>query len=200
MQTSSWDSGKLEQQQQPLPLPAPDSAQAAPEAARQIDVNSVQKITLDDLGPMVVNSDGTLSRIANWQNMTDAERERTLRVLSARNRLVFLVRRFLKPILWKKGERIHAASTPPRVCTSRLSLSVSVMFLVQIKSTPSHVLRLANEEKKLREQGDAAGAVGSDGAADTTDAPTNSGLNSRLSILQSSGANGDEGAPKVKES
>ncbi|KAF9555656.1 hypothetical protein CPC08DRAFT_622203, partial [Agrocybe pediades] len=68
-------------------LPAPDSAQAAPEAARQIDDNSAQKITLDDLGPMVVNSDGTLSRIANWQNMTDAERERTLRVLSARNRL-----------------------------------------------------------------------------------------------------------------
>jgi len=44
-------------------------------------------IKLDDLGPMVVNSDGTLSRIANWSNMTEVEQARTLRVLSARNKV-----------------------------------------------------------------------------------------------------------------
>lgn len=32
-----------------------------------------------------VNKDGTLSRIHNWDKMTDAERERTLRVLGKRN-------------------------------------------------------------------------------------------------------------------
>jgi len=45
---------------------------------------------LDELGPMIVNSDGTLSRIANWQTMTDLERERTVRVLNKRNQLRLL--------------------------------------------------------------------------------------------------------------
>ncbi|PCH42867.1 hypothetical protein WOLCODRAFT_53569, partial [Wolfiporia cocos MD-104 SS10] len=52
----------------------------------KLDVRSEKAVQLDALGPMVVNSDGTLSRIANWQNMTDAERERIMRVLVARNR------------------------------------------------------------------------------------------------------------------
>ncbi|KAJ7079602.1 hypothetical protein B0H15DRAFT_953967 [Mycena belliarum] len=44
-------------------------------------------VKFEDLGPMVVNSDGTLSRIANWSGMTEPEKERTLRVLSARNKI-----------------------------------------------------------------------------------------------------------------
>ncbi|KAK0189746.1 hypothetical protein F5146DRAFT_637787 [Armillaria mellea] len=44
-------------------------------------------VKLDDLGPMVVNSDGTLCRVANWANMTEKEKETTLRVLSARNKI-----------------------------------------------------------------------------------------------------------------
>lgn len=36
---------------------------------------------------MVVNSDGTLSRIANWGEMSDIEQERTLRVLATRNKI-----------------------------------------------------------------------------------------------------------------
>ncbi|KAF9234596.1 hypothetical protein BU15DRAFT_8782, partial [Melanogaster broomeanus] len=43
-------------------------------------------VKLDNLGPMVVNSDGTLSRIANWESMTEAERDRTMRVITTRNR------------------------------------------------------------------------------------------------------------------
>jgi len=53
----------------------------------QLDINSGQSIKLDALGPMVVNSDGTLSRIANWAELTEPERANTLRVLGARNRL-----------------------------------------------------------------------------------------------------------------
>lgn len=34
-----------------------------------------------------MNKDGTLSRIHNWANMTEAERARTLRVLGARNQI-----------------------------------------------------------------------------------------------------------------
>ncbi|KAL1746634.1 hypothetical protein HDZ31DRAFT_33841 [Schizophyllum fasciatum] len=54
-------------------------------AAPQITVDGTKVPLLDELGPMVVNSDGTLSRIANWADMTEAERKNTLRVLSKRN-------------------------------------------------------------------------------------------------------------------
>jgi len=39
------------------------------------------------MGPLVVNEDGTLSRITNWAQMTVEERERTVRVLGKRNKL-----------------------------------------------------------------------------------------------------------------
>lgn len=51
------------------------------------DAIFTSRITLDQLGPAVVNSDGTLGLIANWQKMTPAEQERTLRVLGKRNQL-----------------------------------------------------------------------------------------------------------------
>ncbi|KAJ9478934.1 hypothetical protein PHBOTO_002426 [Pseudozyma hubeiensis] len=61
----------------PLGLPAPSDVSASSEP------NNV--IKLDRLGPMIVNSDGTISRIANWQNMSEIERERSLRLLAKRN-------------------------------------------------------------------------------------------------------------------
>ncbi|KAF1948648.1 hypothetical protein CC80DRAFT_356937, partial [Byssothecium circinans] len=69
--------------QQPLPLPAPP----AEADAIQLDVGSGEGVKLDHLGPMVVNRDGTLSRISNWEQMTEIERRNTLRVLSKRNQL-----------------------------------------------------------------------------------------------------------------
>jgi len=39
------------------------------------------------MGPLVVNKDGTLSRIANWHAMADIERQNTLRILGKRNLL-----------------------------------------------------------------------------------------------------------------
>ncbi|KZS95455.1 hypothetical protein SISNIDRAFT_483688 [Sistotremastrum niveocremeum HHB9708] len=68
-------------QNAPLALPAPVSQ----EGVSQLNVGSTLK--LDELGPMVVNSDGTLSRIANWREMSEIEKDRTLRVLVARNRV-----------------------------------------------------------------------------------------------------------------
>eukprot|EP01063_Lacrimia_lanifica_P035194 TRINITY_DN664_c0_g3_i1.p2 TRINITY_DN664_c0_g3~~TRINITY_DN664_c0_g3_i1.p2 ORF type:complete len:113 (+),score=53.82 TRINITY_DN664_c0_g3_i1:57-395(+) len=38
-----------------------------------------------DLGPVVINTDGTMSRIKNWLQMTPAEQEQTKRVVLARN-------------------------------------------------------------------------------------------------------------------
>ncbi|KAL2917573.1 hypothetical protein HK105_202858 [Polyrhizophydium stewartii] len=52
-----------------------------------------QRIPLDGLGPVVVNleslttsnKDGTLSRISNWQEMSEIERNNIMRVLPKRN-------------------------------------------------------------------------------------------------------------------
>jgi len=67
-----------------LILPGPD---ASKDSFTKLDTSGGKSVKLDELGPMVVNTDGTLSRIANWMQMTDMERERTLRLLSARNKL-----------------------------------------------------------------------------------------------------------------
>ncbi|KIX93951.1 uncharacterized protein Z520_10288 [Fonsecaea multimorphosa CBS 102226] len=65
----------------PLALPAP---QDAPTSATEPPQSTFK---LDALGPLVINSDGTLSRIHNWAEMTELERERTLRILGKRNQL-----------------------------------------------------------------------------------------------------------------
>jgi hypothetical protein len=44
-------------------------------------------VKLDHMGPLVVNKDGTLSRITNWTQMSDIERQNTLRILGKRNQL-----------------------------------------------------------------------------------------------------------------
>lgn len=64
----------------PLPLPEPTSD------ATQLNVNG-EGVKLDHLGPLVVNKDGTLSRIANWDKMAEIEKQNTLRVLGKRNQL-----------------------------------------------------------------------------------------------------------------
>ncbi|EJT71545.1 hypothetical protein GGTG_10802 [Gaeumannomyces tritici R3-111a-1] len=67
-------------------LPEPGSGDDAP--THQLDLSSGQgSVTLDHLGPMVVNRDGTMSRIANWAEMSDIERQNTLRILGKRNQL-----------------------------------------------------------------------------------------------------------------
>jgi hypothetical protein len=40
---------------------------------------------LDELGPVVLNSDGTISRITNWQQMTPSEQAATQRIIAKRN-------------------------------------------------------------------------------------------------------------------
>jgi predicted Fe-S protein YdhL (DUF1289 family) len=74
-------SGDSNSHHAPLSLPAPGGA------ATKLDVSGEgSSVKLDHLGPLVVNADGTLSRIANWENMTEIERRNTLRVLGKRNK------------------------------------------------------------------------------------------------------------------
>jgi hypothetical protein len=67
----------------PLPLPAPSS-----ENTTKLDMSTGSStVKLDHLGPLVVNKDGTLSRIANWEQMAEIEKSNTLRILGKRNML-----------------------------------------------------------------------------------------------------------------
>ncbi|KAH7021159.1 uncharacterized protein B0I36DRAFT_353858 [Microdochium trichocladiopsis] len=65
---------------QPLPLPEPPKGSGATQLA--VDGEGVK---LDHLGPLVVNVDGTMSRIGNWDKMAPIERENTLRIIGKRN-------------------------------------------------------------------------------------------------------------------
>ena len=42
-------------------------------------------VKLDALGPIIINSDGTLSRIPNWSEMTENEKASATRLISRRN-------------------------------------------------------------------------------------------------------------------
>ena len=45
-----------------------------------------EPLRLDTLGPIIINTDGTTSRISNWTQMTEMEQERALRLIARRNK------------------------------------------------------------------------------------------------------------------
>jgi hypothetical protein len=69
---------------EPLALPA-EAANPSAAGAETVEVDGLP-VKLDSLGPMVVNKDGTLSRITNWPEMTEPERQKTLRIIAKRNK------------------------------------------------------------------------------------------------------------------
>ncbi|KAJ9115160.1 hypothetical protein QFC24_007071 [Naganishia onofrii] len=66
---------------EPLALPPPPSEETK---GRSLNVQEENKVALDELGPLIVNSDGTLSRIQNWQCLSDVEKERMVRLIVKR--------------------------------------------------------------------------------------------------------------------
>ena len=40
---------------------------------------------LDQLGPMIINTDGSIQRVSNWNELTQEEQDRTFRLICARN-------------------------------------------------------------------------------------------------------------------
>jgi hypothetical protein len=81
-QQPSAESSTSTRKQPTLALPSITEAEAT-----RIDVSSGSGTArLDALGPMVVNVDGTLSRITNRDNMTEMEQNNTLRILTKRNK------------------------------------------------------------------------------------------------------------------
>ncbi|EPS34068.1 hypothetical protein PDE_09030 [Penicillium oxalicum 114-2] len=71
---------------EPLYLPPSSDADHQQSGNIRLDVNSDSGVTLDHLGPMVVNVDGSLSRIGNWAQMAEIERKNTLRIIGKRNK------------------------------------------------------------------------------------------------------------------
>ena len=66
----------------PLALPAAPS-----DGTTTLDMsNGSTTVSLDHLGPMVVNVDGSMSRISNWDKMAEIEKKNTLRIIGKRNK------------------------------------------------------------------------------------------------------------------
>ncbi|KAG6100493.1 hypothetical protein E4U31_003969 [Claviceps sp. LM219 group G6] len=67
----------------PALLPSPSDAATT----TTLDVSGEgSTVKLDHLGPLVVNTNGTMSRIGNWAQMSSIEKENTLRILGKRNK------------------------------------------------------------------------------------------------------------------
>ncbi|PKY01879.1 hypothetical protein P168DRAFT_306132 [Aspergillus campestris IBT 28561] len=69
-------------------LALPDaSSTASGTGTTKLDISEGgSTVKLDHMGPLVVNQDGSLSRIANWDQMAEIEKKNTLRVLGKRNK------------------------------------------------------------------------------------------------------------------
>ena len=57
---------------------------AGEERIHKIEVGG-SAVKFDDLGPIIINEDGTMRRIANWHLLTDLEKEVTQRRITKRN-------------------------------------------------------------------------------------------------------------------
>ena len=65
-------------------LPAEFEVVAAPTNVRTLTVGG-DSLLLDELGPIVIHSDGTLGRLSNWHEMTEAEQSQAQSFIAKRN-------------------------------------------------------------------------------------------------------------------
>ncbi|RJE25528.1 hypothetical protein PHISCL_02140 [Aspergillus sclerotialis] len=79
--TTNEDQHQQDEENTPLALPEASSA-----TKLDISAEGGSTVKLDHLGPLVVNQDGTVSRISNWVQMTELEKKSTLPVLGKRNK------------------------------------------------------------------------------------------------------------------
>jgi hypothetical protein len=60
-----------------LPAPSTDS----------MDGQATSTTLLSNLGPIIINLDGTMARIPNWLELTEHEQAKTMRVIAKRNKV-----------------------------------------------------------------------------------------------------------------
>lgn len=66
-------------------LPAlPETLGKRESVTRSIEVNG-EPVLLDELGPVVLKEDGRLGHLSNWHEMTEHEKEATLKFVAKRN-------------------------------------------------------------------------------------------------------------------
>ncbi len=65
-------------------LALPD-ADASSSEYQKLELNG-NSIKLDDMGPIIINTDGTTRKISNWNILSSHEKEATLRRISKRNK------------------------------------------------------------------------------------------------------------------
>ena len=53
--------------------------------SRQIELGG-EALKMDDLGPIIINADGTTRRISNWDTLSKQEKESSWRLIAARNK------------------------------------------------------------------------------------------------------------------
>ena len=76
----------VEEGQVLLGLPAGDGSSESQSDTHKLVLGEGYSL-YDKMGPLVINDDGSTRRIANWEVMTDREKQNTLRVLSRRNKV-----------------------------------------------------------------------------------------------------------------
>jgi len=55
--------------------------------SKKLNINSNDDTTsFDELGPLLLNADGTLSRIKNWQELSDAEKQKAAKMVAKKNK------------------------------------------------------------------------------------------------------------------
>lgn len=74
------DENKNSQQQEEILALPPPSEETIP------SLQLGESIALDDLGPIIINTDGTTQRISNWKELSESERKNTLRLIALRNK------------------------------------------------------------------------------------------------------------------
>merc|ERR1711920_1000534 len=83
---SSASAALFDAKESPTPAIENSSADTAVrEDGSQTIVVDGNPIKMDKLGPVVVNTDGSLSRINNWHEMIESEQQKTLRIIGKRN-------------------------------------------------------------------------------------------------------------------
>ena len=65
------------------PLALPPNESSGDGAATKLSIGG--SVSMDAMGPIVVNTDGTISRIGNWSEMSEFEKKNTLRIIGKRN-------------------------------------------------------------------------------------------------------------------
>lgn len=64
----------------------PDSSLVADIEYKKIEVGG-ESLSLDELGPIIINEDGTMRRITNWASLTKGEQLGTIKKITKRNKL-----------------------------------------------------------------------------------------------------------------